>query len=267
MTTVRNALRFSDIDMIDAEVLLAHALGRSRSWLIAHDNDELPGPSEAAYMKAVKRRAAGEPVAYITKEKEFYGRTFSVTPVVLIPRPSTETLVEETLRLINGEEGRVIEADSGISVLTARLSPKKPEVIVDIGTGSGIIAISLAKEGWAGSITAVDLSRDALEVAKENAQRHEVGERITFLQGDGSGVVAELKEPFLLVSNPPYIPDEEEVDPDVKDFEPPEALFAGISGMDVILPLVKAASENPACMGIALEIRSDQVKDVLALLR
>ncbi len=222
--------------------------------------------NEAEVRSAMERRKSGEPVAYITGEKEFYGRTFSVSKGVLIPRPSTETLIKETLLFLKKPEKRVTEADTGIVILSAPLHPMPAEVIVDIGTGSGIIAITLVKEGVTQEMAAVDLSPDALKIAKANAQSHGTDDRITFAEGDGIAFVRQMTRPFLVVSNPPYIPSDENLEKGVRDFEPHLALFGGETGLDVTVPLVKAAKANTACAGIILEIRADQAETVEELL-
>jgi len=264
--TIREALQSSGIDVLDAEVLLSSVLKKSRSWVVAHDNDALPTKESVAFKSAAERRKTGEPVAYITREKEFYGRSFRVTPAVLIPRPATEFLIEETLNFLKNPQKKIIEADTKISVVSFPLSDKQPRMIVDIGTGSGIIAVTLKKEGWEGKVLAVDVSRAALEIAKENAVRHAVREDVQCREGDGAGVIAMLREPFLVVSNPPYIPTGAVIEKNVKDFEPHAALFAGEKGLDVLTKIVQAAKNNPACTGIIVELQTDQVEAMEKLL-
>lgn len=264
--TIRESLQSSGIEVLDAEVLLSSVLKRPRSWITAHDKEELQTKEAAAFKSAAERRKTGEPVAYITREKEFYGRLFRVTPAVLIPRPATEFLIEETLNFLKAPEKKIIEADTGISIVAIPLSEKKPAMIVDIGTGSGIIAITIKKEGWEGKVLAVDVSRSALEIAKENAVRHAVREEVQFREGDGADVIAMLREPFLVVSNPPYIPSGIVLEKNVQDFEPHLALFAGESGLDVLTNIVQAAKNNPACTGIILELQTDQIEAIEKLL-
>lgn len=264
--TIRDALRLSNLEPLDAEVLMAHTLGASRSWIMAHDEGQLRGKQQTEFLGMVQRRTSGEPIAHITGMKEFYSRPFRVTPLVLIPRPSTEILVEEVLRFLKEPLGGILEADTGISILSVRFSSDQPVQVLDIGTGSGIIAITLRKEGWRGQITAIDLSPEALDIARENAEQHGLVDEIRFVEGDGAKLITEMKEPFLVVSNPPYIPEDTMLETDVVDHEPHLALFAGKSGTDVIIPLVKAARANPMCTGIVLELRTEQAGVVTELL-
>ena len=149
--TVAVAMAASALDAVDARVLMRHALGVDVAWLIAHATDALTAGQQAAFSALAARRHAGEPVAYITGTREFYGREFAVTPAVLIPRPETELLVEWALEKITpGAEARVL----------------------DLGTGSGCIAISIACERPCAQVLAVDQSESALDVARSNAQRH-----------------------------------------------------------------------------------------------
>lgn len=203
---------------LEACVLASHALRVNRTWLIAHDQD-IPTQEQAISIeKLICRREAGEPVAYIVGEREFYGRTFMVTSDVLIPRPETELLVETALEL---------------------LPKNKPLKALDIGTGSGCIAVTLALEAPLWSVTAIDISSLALQLAKENAQR--LGARIHFIQSD---LYAELsRQRFdLIVSNPPYIAQE---DPHLRQgdvrFEPRTALTSGMDGLDAIRAIATAA--------------------------
>lgn len=264
--TIRDAIRRSGIARLDAEVLLSHLYDRPRSWLLAHESEEMERFPEAEFRTAAARRKSGEPVAYITGEKEFYGRTFAVSKGVLIPRPSTETLIGEALLFLKKPEAKVTEADTGIVILSKPLRSMVPEIIVDVGTGSGIIAITLLKEGFGGGMTAVDISESAIAAATANAERHGTVDRIEFVHGDATEVIGETAKPFLIVSNPPYIPSDENLEKGVRDFEPHEALFAGSEGLDVIIPLIKAAKANPRCSGVVLELRSDQIDAVRELL-
>jgi release factor glutamine methyltransferase len=217
----------------DAEVLLMHNIGQSRAWLIAHADELLPEAAAASYRQLVERRFRGEPIQYITGETEFYGLPFHVTPAVLIPRPETEHLVEKAIEL------------------AARF--KRPR-IVDIGTGSGAIAVALAGKLPYAAITAIDLSADALAIAQENAERN--GVRLRFLKGDllspASG------EPFdIIVSNPPYVPavDRDSLAVEVREHEPALALFAGDDGLEIYRRLIPAAFSALVSGGfLALEI-------------
>jgi release factor glutamine methyltransferase len=214
---------------LDAESLLLHILRRSeperdKAWLMAHWNSPTMPEVRAEMEALVERRKTGEPLQYITGSSEFFGLPFSVGPGVLIPRPETEHLVEEVLRL------------------TKYLpSPR----IADIGTGSGIIAVALANALPNAQITAIDLSPQALAIARENAALNHVESRITFLEGD---LLAPLTGQLfdILASNPPYIPtaDHDSLSVEVREYEPHSALFAGDDGMEVYHRLIPAAREH-----------------------
>lgn len=201
----------------DAELLLLHTLHRDRAWLLAHPEAEIPPAQLAHYDKLLARRARHEPIQYITGQQEFFGLTLRVTPDVLIPRPETEHLVEAAL---------------------ARISPGHPMRILDVGTGSGAIAIAIAAHRPQAAVTAADISPAALAVARENAATHHVA--IRFIESD---LLAALpNEKFdLILSNPPYVPASDELEPQVHEFEPHSALFAGESGLDIYRRLIPQA--------------------------
>jgi release factor glutamine methyltransferase len=229
----------------DADVLLMHTLKKSRAWLMAHGDELLSDELFLSYTELLERRRRGEPIQYITGETEFYGLPFRVTPEVLIPRPETEHLVE-----------KVIE-------LAARFEQPR---IVDVGTGSGAIAVALAHEWLSAVITAIDLSSSALAIARENAKRNEVDLR--FLDGDLLAPVAgECFE--IVVSNPPYVPsgDRATLSVEVREYEPALALFAGDDGLDVYCRLIPAAFGALVPGGYeALEIGYGQSKAITELL-
>ena len=192
---------------LDAEVLLAHALDSTRLELYT-DYAKLVEPNErAAFRGLVKRRARREPVAYLTGTREFYSLIFEVTPDVLIPRPETEHLVE--------------------AVLSQLAESEKPTRVLDLGTGSGNIAVALASNASQARVDAVDISPAALAVAARNAKRHGVDDRVTFLQGDLFGALQGDARYDVVVSNPPYISAEEyeKLMTDVRLFEPKGALL------------------------------------------
>lgn len=263
---IRDILSSSKLPKIESELLIAYVLGQNRTWVHAHIDDRLDKNEMLRFGLVEARRLKGEPVAYIVEKKEFYGRDFFVAPGVLVPRPATEGLVGEALFFLKNPQTREEEVDSGISVLTAVLHPGTPQIIVDVGTGSGAIAITLALEGCEQKILAVDTSEEALVIAKKNAENLRAFDKIEFALVDGIEHVKNLRVPFLIVSNPPYIPEGEELERDVVDYEPHEALFAGEDGLDVIIPLVQAAKANKKCTGIVMELRSDQIEDVASLL-
>ena len=223
------AQRGSTSPRLDAELLLARALEVRRLDLYLLHDRPLREPELAAARELIRRRAGGEPVAYITGVREFYNRTFAVTPAVLIPRPETETLVEVALRRLRE--------------LRAHAEP----TVADLGTGSGCIAVSLGAELPALRVVATDASSAALDVARGNAVAHGVGDRITFLEGDWA---APLTAPFdIVVSNPPYVTTAEHADTarDVREFEPRAALDGGAGGMDAYRALLAslAAKASP----------------------
>jgi release factor glutamine methyltransferase len=203
----------------DAELLLLHLLGKDKAWLMAHRDEELAATKAVLYTQLLERRYAGEPIQYITGGTEFYGLPFCVTRDALIPRPETEHVVEKVIALA--------------------ASLREPR-IVDVGTGSGCIAVALAHKLPQAHITAIDLSASALAVAQENAQRH--GVAVRFLQGDLLTPVSGERFDFI-VSNPPYVPtaDRASLSVEVRDFEPAMALFAGDDGLEVYRSLIPAA--------------------------
>jgi release factor glutamine methyltransferase len=206
---------------LDAETLLLHVLGKNKAWLLAHREEEISPDRAARYDTLVERRYTGEPIQYITGQQEFYGLGFRVTPDVLIPRPETEHLVEKVLSLA-----------ASFQLLR----------IVDVGTGSGAIAIALAHLLPHAEITALDISAAALEQARANAEENRVPDRVRFVASDLLAAVATRKFE-IVVSNPPYVPatDRESLSVEVRDFEPGLALFAGRDGLDVYRRLIPAA--------------------------
>lgn len=234
----------TQIDLMDARVLLRHVLQCPAARLVAWPEQRLAGEDWAAYRELVERRLAGEPVAYLTGEREFFGREFIVTPAVLIPRPDTELLVELALAHVSGRKG-------------AR--------VLDMGTGSGALAITLALELDAPDVTALDRSREALWVAMANAAR--LGASVSFVQSDWFSALGE--ERFdLIVANPPYIA---AADPHLEQgdvrFEPPGALTAGPSGLDDLEEIVMQAPSRLEDDGwLFLEHGYDQAAAVRSLL-
>lgn len=215
----------SDSARLDAEVLLAHARQCQRIELYTAFDEVASESLRSQFRELVKQRAAGTPVAYLVKHREFYALPFRVSPSVLIPRPETEFLFIRLLDLAKQRAGDELR-------------------IVDVGTGSGIIAVCAALYLPASRIIAIDLSEAALEVARENAERHKVADRIEFIQGDLLEGIAQRHCDFI-VSNPPYVSNSEfeELETQVKDYEPRLALLAGPSGTEVIERLVPQAAE------------------------
>ena len=218
----------ADSPRLDAEVLLAEALQCQRIDLYTRF-DELPGQqARDAFRELVRRRGEGAPVAYLVGHREFYSLSFRVTSDVLIPRPETELLVVAALDL-----AKQYATDAKITVC-------------DVGTGSGIIAVCLAKYLPNCRVTAVDISPAALAIARQNAIAHDVEDCIEFIQSDLFAAIPADRRFDLIVSNPPYV-SQAEIDtlaPDVKQFEPREALVAGRHGTEVIEALLPQAAER-----------------------
>ena len=213
---------------LEAEVLLAAARGCKRIELYVAFDEQPPEPTRAAFRELVRRRAAGTPVAYLVGHREFYSLDFEVTPDVLIPRPETELLVVALLDAIKKTgHGACIE-------------------IADVGTGSGILAICAAKYVPVAQVTAIDISPAALAIARRNAKRHSVTERITFIESNLFANVPSDARFDYIVSNPPYVSTAEMADlpADVRDHEPHVALEAGEQGTTVIAPLIQQAAER-----------------------
>jgi len=211
---------------MNAELLLRFVLVCDRAYLFAHPERELTSEEMARYDEVLTRRATGVPAQYITGHQEFWGLDLIVTPAVLIPRPETEHVVETVLELAHDS---VSGSESRAGTSAAHLC------LVDVGTGSGAIALALATEFPDAEIHASDISTAALEVARANASRHEFSERIHFHQAD---LLAGFDfGPFdFVVSNPPYVGESEEdqVQLEVRRFEPRNAVFAGATGLEVI---------------------------------
>ena len=160
---------------------------------------------------------------------------------------------------MEADRWNILPLDEGIRAAVL-VRDALPQLVLDVGTGSGCIAVTIAAERKDVQIIASDISEEALAVATKNAQKHNVIDRIQFVRSDGSTAFAELTEPFLLVSNPPYVPQGTPLQNDVVGFEPHGALFAGTDGMDVLRPLMAAALAHPNCHGIAVECRSEQAR-------
>lgn len=239
---------------LDAETLFLHALGENKAWLLAHADEELPDEKATRFLALIERRYAGEPIQYILGETEFYGLPFRVTPDVLIPRPETEQLVEKVLELAAEAHDAGAKAQDDSSAFAARLKPCpdtkqdgpsefKNIRIVDVGTGSGAIAVALACKLPQSAITAVDLSASALVVARENAKHN--GVSIRFFEGDLLAPVAGEEFDFI-VSNPPYVSeaDRATLSVEVREHEPALALFAGDDGLEIYRRLIPAAFKS-----------------------
>ena len=207
---------------LEAQILLCHVIQQPRAWLAAHDRDLIAPEQAAAFDALLQRRLHGEPIAYILGEREFYSLAFKVTPAVLIPRPETELLVELALERLPA--GRTVR-------------------VLDLGTGSGAVAVTLALHRPQAEVVAVDRSASALEVARENAQRLGAG-NLRLIQSDWFSALDGEKFD-LIVSNPPYIAaaDPHLTQGDVR-FEPPAALASGADGLDDIRTIIKGAASH-----------------------
>ena len=213
--------RASPSPQLDAELLLASVLKQPRTYVLAHRADPLPARATRNFTSLVRRRAEGIPLPYLTRTKEFYGRTFVVTPAVLIPRPETEAVAEEALRILG---------------TTSELRT----VVADIGTGSGVLAVTIAADAPRARVVAADFSAAALEIARRNARRHKVARRITFIESDLLTEIPPELAPHLMVANLPYVPTDElkhaNEKPETRGltFEPQRALDGGPDGLHVI---------------------------------
>jgi len=232
----------------DAELLARHVLGWDRATMLARRSEPAPEMFLPTFEAFIERRARREPAAFIIGSREFWNLELEVTPDVLIPRPESEFIVEEALTV-----GRDV-------------NPNGPRTIVDVGTGSGCLAIALAGEFPMARVVAIDISAAALLVAQRNAARHGVGGRVKFVQGH-------LLDPLrgtvdLVVANPPYVrrPDAPALQIEVARFEPPIALYGGADGLELLRPLIASASARLALGGaLVLEFGFDQEDDVRAL--
>lgn len=232
---------------MNAETLMKFTLGCDRAYLYAHPERELTGEELERYQVAIEERAGGKPSQYITGHQEFWGLDFLVTPAVLIPRPETEHVVEMVLELVREEDTR---------------APR----IVDVGTGSGCIAIALAHELPDSRVEASDISEAALEIARANAARLNLG-RVRFYRGD---VLATAEGEFdFVVSNPPYVPraEPEKVQKQVFEHEPHTAVFGGESGLEIYERLAPQAQQRLRAGGwLVVEIGFSQLAQVQELL-
>lgn len=230
----------SESARLEAEILLAHALDWPRVKLYMNINEEVGGMGRARFRELVKKRTAGEPVAYLVGHKEFYSLDFEVNRDVLIPRPDTEVLVMTFQELAKGLE-----------------SP----LCVDVGTGSGCVAIACVKHHPTAKFISIDLSEKALAVARRNIEKHKFTERIETRQGSLLDPMKPGEQPVFIVSNPPYIPtaEIETLDKDVRDYEPVSALDGGPDGLELVRELLRQAAGVIAPEGyILIEIGHDQ---------
>jgi release factor glutamine methyltransferase len=230
----------SESPRLDSEVLLAHALDCKRIDLYARHGDEAPEQGRQRFRELVRQRIEGSPVAYLVGRKEFFSLEFSVNRSVLIPRPDTESIVDECLRLAK---------------------PMIEPAILDVGTGSGCIAVAVAKHHKTARVAAVDVSAEALAVASSNADKHGVAERVRFVQGDLFGPIPAAERFDFILSNPPYIPHDDiaKLATGVRDYEPHLALDGGDDGFAVFERLIAEAPARLKPGGwVLIEIGSPQ---------
>lgn len=245
---------------MNAELLLMFVLGCDRAYLYAHSERELTAGEQSRYQAALAERARGVPAQYITGHQEFWGMDLIVTPAVLIPRPETEHVVEAVLELAR---------TAAQSLPRAYRGECPPHAIADVGTGSGCIALALAKELPTAEIHAIDISDAALEIARANAARHQLESRIRFRQGD---LLAGFEQDYFdfVVSNPPYVGESEadQVQLEVRKFEPRNAVFAGHKGTEVIEKLIPRANAVLKPGGwLVMEISGTIADEVTRLLK
>lgn len=233
----------SDSARLDAEVLLAHAVQKPRSFLYAHRDEPVTADTEAAFRSLVMRRSDGEPIAYITGVREFWSMPLKVTPDTLIPRPDTESLVEIALKIIDSSRARSI---------------------ADLGTGTGAVALAIAKEKPHCRVTATDIHAATLSVAEANAHALSV-DNVEFVLSDWTAAISDRRFD-LVVSNPPYVAADDEALADLR-YEPARALESGPDGLDDIRRLVREVREIIAPGGwLLLEHGADQRDAVQRLL-
>ncbi len=237
-----------DNPRLDAEILIAHALDTQRVMLYARYDQQLQPDELTTIRELVKRRANFEPVAYLLGNREFWSLDLKVTPATLIPRPDTEVLVQATLNFIKDRDSAVI---------------------VDVGTGSGCVALALASERKEDRVIATDISEDAIKVAQENADALNLSEQLVFLHGSLLEPVDRMVRADAIVANLPYIPSGEceKLMPDVRDHEPRSALDGGEDGLDLIRQLILQAPLYLQVGGLlALEAGAEQVPHLEELL-
>jgi release factor glutamine methyltransferase len=218
-----------------AELLLLHVLGRDRAWIYGHPEEEVSAADAARFFELIARRAAGVPTQHLTGKQEFWGLEFEVSPDVLIPRPETEHVIEVALDRLAVRELRAGRKQT----LTG-----KGLQIADVGTGSGCIAIALAKELPGSTIFATDISSAALAVGRRNAMRHNVANQVQFLEGNLLDIVATQFD--LIASNPPYVGrrEAETLMREVRDHEPQIALYGGEEGYEFYADLIAQAAAH-----------------------
>jgi len=244
---------YSETASLDAQVLLAHLFKKPRAWVLAHPEAPLTTDQELSLTQALERLQNGEPLPYVLGEWDFFGLSFQVTPAVLIPRPETELLVEQALKALQAQPKVLSTASHQLC-------------LADIGTGSGCIAISLAHHLPGIQILATDISIAALQVARLNARRHSVSDRLHLLQADLLDSFAPVPTFHLICANLPYIPRAALADLAVSKQEPSLALDGGPDGLELINRFFHSARSRLAPGGLMLlEIEASQGQSVPVL--
>jgi len=243
--------RIIETPQLDTELLLAHVLDVDRPYLICHSDDVLNPKSKIHFFQLLERRLRYEPIAYILERREFYGRQFNLNHDVLIPRPESETLIDFALKKLKGNIPESVD-------------------ILDLGTGSGVLGITLAAEYETSKIVATDISSNALKVAQKNALSLGVEQRVLFSQGDLFAALENIptKKFDLIVTNPPYLNPKEKnaLQADIRDFEPDVALFSPKEGLAIIEKIALQASHYLKPHGLLLsELGFEQEKEVFKL--
>lgn len=255
-----------------AELLLMHVTGRERVWLYAHHEEPLEAAQAEKYFELVARRISGTPTQYLTGKQEFWGLEFEVAPGVLIPRPETEHIVEVALERFSVKHGHSFARDISLGAASGGALR-----IADVGTGSGCLAVALAKEFPEATVIATDISAAALEIARRNATRHSVASRVEFHECNllddflhSPPATHHSPLPFdLIVSNPPYVgrDDAPLLPREVREHEPAEALFGGARGAEMYAPLIAQAAQLLRSGGILVcEIGFGALDHILPLL-
>ncbi len=265
LTLAHEYLESKGIDgaRLDAELLLCEVIGLSRVELYTNHDRPLSEPEVTEFRELLRRRAAREPVAYILGRREFWSLDLEVDRRVLIPRPETELLVETALRALGGDlddssRTPFEQVRAKVAMVDAR--------VLDIGTGSGAVAVALAVEGGSLRVVATDQSHSSLELAPRNAERHGVADRIEFRQGDLFAALSSDDRFDLIVSNPPYIKVSEagDLEPEVRSWEPTTALISGDDGMATTRRMIDGAHRHLADDGWLLIEVGTQADDVRA---
>lgn len=255
---IRDVLHLGTIDPLDRELIIGMVLGKDRSFVLAHPEQPIEEEKFKRFQKLIQRRETHEPLAYILGEKEFFGLSFNINQFTLIPRPETELLVEAGLKILQGKQ---------------KTNVHKKVAVIDVGTGSGCIIISLMKSLLTANYSlpttqlfAIDISPEALETAKENARRHDVEKSITFAQSNLLNQIQQNLQTFdeiIVLANLPYLSEElyQNTEPTVQSFEPKTALVSGMDGLDhyrkLLTQLKKFSQEQRVTF--LLEISPEQV--------